>query len=593
MAIRLLIPATIAAVAFAAFLPALENGFVNWDDEQNFLQNPNYRGLGWQQITWMFTTFHLGHYQPLSWLTLGVDYSLWGLNPFGYHLTGLLLHAVGAVLFYFVCLRLLRLSFAAAETAALRRSAAFAALFFAIHPLRVESVAWITERRDVLSGIFLFASVLLYLRVAEKKSGRARLLVGSLLFYGLSLLSKASGMTLALVLVVLDVYPLRRLPSSPSEWLAHRYRAVWLEKVTFLIPGMVAGIVALTAQKQAGALVSVGAYGVGRRLGQAVYSAVFYIWKTIAPGYLSPLYQVPFQADSWFLVFTISGVALAAITVILFAMRKIAPGVFAAWLCYLALLAPVSGFAQSGIQFVADRYSYLPCLAWALLAGAGCYKLVFKIQRLHMVFACGSILLLVLGLATWRQAFIWHDSGTLWRHTVSVMPESSVANYNLGVAVEAEGDIEDAMADYRKAISLDEAYAEARYNLARLLARKGDIDEAISEYRRTAAIEPTDADTHNNLALLLMKRGKNDEARAELMRTIQIDPNHARAHYNLGKLLASEGRLDDATSHFQRAIAKEPNVAEIHEQLARALAQQGRKEDAMRHYEEAVRLMRR
>ncbi len=542
---------------------------------------------------WMFTTFHLGHYQPLSWLTLGIDYSIWGLNPFGYHLTNLLLHAVGSVIFYFVCRRLLRLSSVRPDPAASPWSAAFAALFFAIHPLRVESVAWITERRDVLSGVLLFASILLYLRATEGGAARRREIIGSVFLYALSLLSKASGMTLVFVLVVLDVYPLRRLQSSTSQWLARRDRAVWLEKLPFLILGLIAGAVALTAQKQAGAYVSVSAYSIGRRFGQAMYSAMFYISKTIAPFHLSPLYQVPFQSGGWIWVFTMCGMALAAITAILFAMRKRAAGLFAAWLCYLALLAPVSGLAQSGVQFVADRYSYLSCLAWALVAGAYCDKLILKIHKPYLIFVSGSVLLLIVGLKTWQQTFIWQDSGTLWRHTIAITPESSIARYNLGNVLEAERDFDGAMTEYRAAIARDPAYAEARYNLARLLARQGKIDEAIDEYREALKADPKDAGSHNNLGLLLARRGDIPQAVVHFNEALRIDPGYAKAYFNIGQVMLQQGRPKEAEDYFKRALHLQPDVAEIHEQLARALAAQGRKEEAMRQYEEALKIMRR
>jgi hypothetical protein len=229
----------VALVTFAVFFPALRNEFVNWDDYELLVNNPHYRGLGWEQVRWMFSTFHTGHYQPLSWMTFALDYLIWGMEPFGYHLTNLVLHAANAALFYFLVLRLLSLALSQPPSApdlGLRTAAGFAALFFSIHPLRVESVAWATERRDVLSGLFFLATILCYLQAmtySNDPSHHARWRNKALIVYGLSLLSKASGVTLPVVLLVLDVYPLRRLGGGPGMWFGPLARRVWWEKVPF------------------------------------------------------------------------------------------------------------------------------------------------------------------------------------------------------------------------------------------------------------------------------------------------------------------------------------------------------------------------
>src|SRR5262245_4067562 len=255
-----LAPMVIALVTFVAFYPSLRNGFVDFDDDQALLLNPRYRGLGWANLGWMFTTLHMGHYQPLSWFTLGLDHLLWGMSPWGYHLTSLLLHVANGVLFYFVCLRLLRLAFPDASgpgERALRAASGVAALLFAIHPLRVESVAWVTERRDVLSALFFLATILCYLRrhteTAEPGTGW-RWTALALSFYVLSLLSKAGGMLLPFVLVVLDVYPLRRLRGSPTGWWSGAARRAWWEKCVYLVPAVVFAAVAFIAQQQSGAM---------------------------------------------------------------------------------------------------------------------------------------------------------------------------------------------------------------------------------------------------------------------------------------------------------------------------------------------------
>src|SRR5437773_2306132 len=263
-----MVPAGIALVLIACFLPTLRNDFVLWDDDLNFTDNPSYRSLSWRQLHWMFTTVHGGHYQPLSWVTLGLDYTLWGMNPTGYHLTSLLLHAVNAVLFYHVVVVLLRRAAVTASAGA----AAVGALFFAIHPLRVESVAWASERRDVLSGLFYLATVLAYVRMAaaERTGGARRWYLVSLACFVLSLLSKAWGMTLPIVLVLLDVYPLRRPPRL-------------LEKAPYAVLALGAAALAFLAQAQVPAMRTLAEHGPVERAAQAAYGLCFYLWKTLGP----------------------------------------------------------------------------------------------------------------------------------------------------------------------------------------------------------------------------------------------------------------------------------------------------------------------
>jgi Tfp pilus assembly protein PilF len=496
-------------------------------------------------------------------------------------------------------MRLLRLAFGAAADSAGRLAAGFAALYFAIHPLRVESVAWVTERRDVLSGLFLLATMVFYLRAATTEEGstrRRRSMILAVIFYAFSLLAKAAGITLPVVLLVLDVYLLKRLPGAPGKWVEKRFHHVWLEKIPFLLLALGVGIVALAAQRLSGALVAVHSYGLARRLGQAMYALAFYPWKTIAPTNLSPLYQVPFSLDGWTSIFLLSGLAVLVTTAALIMARKTFPGGLAAWISYVAIVVPVLGVAQSGVQLVADRYSYLSCLSWAVLAGAALYYfwLNYHVRKQSSIFVSAVVILILLGfgIMTWKQTQIWHDSGTLWRHAVAVAPDSSIARYNLALVLENEGDFDSAIEKYRGAVTLDPAYAEAHYNLGRILARQGRLVEAIAEYRNALLADSRDPDAHNNLALLLIKQGEWPEAIEQLRQTLQIDPKHARAHYNLGRILARQGDLDGAVSHFKQALETEPGVAEIHENLARALLQQGKHEEAVRHYEEAVRIMK-
>ena len=371
-----LVPILVALLTSVSFLPVLGNEFVDWDDYKMLVENPHYRGLSWHRLRWMFTTFHMGHYQPLTWVTFALDYLLWGTDPFGYHLTNLLIHAANAVLFYFVGHRLLSVagSVPTSRGYLLSVSAAFAALLFGVHPLRVESVAWATERRDVLAGFFFLGTILGYLRansVPEGRQARRQWLLAAVILYFLSLLSKASGITLPIVMLILDVYPLRRLGGQRAGWLGPAARRVWWEKVPFLLLAVTFAIVALIAQESSGALKAVGKYDLLQRIAQAGFGLAFYLWKFALPWGLSPLYELPVELNPFEWSYVASGFLVLVISVCLYLVkRRWAAGV-AIWIYYVVVLFPVLGFAQSGPQLVADRYSYLSCMGWALLGGAG------------------------------------------------------------------------------------------------------------------------------------------------------------------------------------------------------------------------------
>src|SRR5437899_6317045 len=366
-----LLPVLIALVTFVPFLPTLDNQFVNWDDDKNLLKNPHYRGLGWSQLRWMWTAFHLGHYIPLTWMTFGLDYLLWGMNPLGYHLTNLLLHAANAVVFFFVVLRILTraLPNPSERGEALAVSSGVAALVFAIHPLHVESVAWATERRDVLSGLFYLVTILLYLRACERgERGRGWYRLSVAVFV-CALLSKSMVVNLPVVLLILDVYPLRRLGGAVGWW-SEPARRVYVEKIPFVLLAAAASAVALIAQLSHDTMVSVVQLSALGRLALSVYGLSFYLWKTVAPVNLSPLYELPLTVNPWAPPFIVSYGVVLAITAIVLALRRRVPGLLAAWVASVVVLLPVLGIFQSGPQIAADRYTYLAGLGWAILAGA-------------------------------------------------------------------------------------------------------------------------------------------------------------------------------------------------------------------------------
>src|SRR3984893_9728570 len=364
---RLLWPAGIALAAGLPFLPSLQGQFLYWDDVTNFLMNDGYRGLGWPQLRYMFTTTLLGHWIPLTWLTLGINYTLGGMNPWGYHLGNLLLHSANAVCLYFIARRLL--ASAAGKTPArviesmpARAGAAFAALIFAVHPLRVESVAWITERRDVLSGHFFLLSILFYLRATDgggSINGHWR--TASLLAFAAAFLSKSIVMTLPGVLLLLDVYPLRRLRLG--------WRALLLEKWPYAAITLVGPVVAMLALRIGASASAWSQTGIGARVGVVAYAFWFYPSRWVWPLGLSPLYELPLRVDLSQARFLGPLLALVAVTACIVLLRRRAPWALAAWVYSSLVLLPVSGIVHAGFQLAHDRYSYLSGLGFAVVAG--------------------------------------------------------------------------------------------------------------------------------------------------------------------------------------------------------------------------------
>src|SRR5712691_1848133 len=409
-----LVPALIALVTFAAFLPTLQNQFVSWDDTDNFLDNPHYRGLGWTHLRWMWTT-HLGHYIPLTWMTLGLDYLLWGMNPFGYHLTSLLLHAANAAVFFFVVRRILTLALPGPSERghALAVCAAVAALVFAIHPLRVESVAWVTERRDVLSGLLYLLTILAYLRAREREERGRGWYWLSVAVFGCALLSKSMVVNLPVVLLILDVYPLRRL-GGDIGWSSEAARRVYTEKIPFVLLAAAASAIAVMAQLSFHAALSVAQLSAPRRLAVSAYGLSFYLWKMVVPVNLSPLYERGL-VDPWATPFLLSYGGAVAITALAWVRRRRWPGLTATWLAYVVILLPVLGIVQSGPQIAADRYTYLAGLGWAILAGAGllaCWRALGRSMTgtpTTLPVAGVAICVVVgLGVLTWNQVQVWH-----------------------------------------------------------------------------------------------------------------------------------------------------------------------------------------
>jgi Flp pilus assembly protein TadD len=560
--------AAIFLVTFAVFAPAIQNGFVEWDDSTLFTKNRDYRGLAWPQLRWMLTSAPMGHYVPVTWFTHGLDYVLWGMDPAGYHFTNVVLHAANTALFFFVAIRLL----AAAGYpggVALHVAAVAAALFFAIHPLRAESVAWVTERRDVLSGLFFLLTLLLYLQARDLAGGRrVRRHALAACCYLLAILSKSMVMTLPAVLILLEVYPFRCIAGPPRTWLA---QCAWREKLPFLALGAVAAMLGYWAQAVNSFITPLANVPWSGRPALVAYSLWFYVSKTLVPLDLSALYEMPTRIDIRARPFLVPAVAVTVITVALVILRKRWPAGLAVWAAYTILLSPVIGIVHSGFQLAHDRYSYLAGLGFALLIGAAAGMLVGTAPRglMRPVFArlAASALaawLIALGTLTWQQVHVWRDTDTLWRHSLESEPACTVCRYNLGSVLYNAGQSDIARAHFEQVAAVRPDRGRVIANLGLVNATLGDLPGAVAAYRAFLDRFPHDAEAHNNLGLVLSALGRHHEALREVLWAVSLEPDSASPHANAALVLIDVGAKQEALQHASRAVALQPDSAHAH-----------------------------
>jgi Flp pilus assembly protein TadD len=584
-------PLLLALATALVFLPTLENDFVAWDDSKALYENPDYRGLGWPQLRWMFSTTLLGHYIPLTWLSFGLDYRMWGMNPAGYHLTNLLLHVVAVLLFYRLAVRLLERGSALTPGPA-RLGALTAGLFFAIHPLRVESVAWATERRDVLSGALFIGTILLYLAAVDASgSRRRRLLLASIGAFGLALAAKSIVMTLPAVLLVLDVYPLRRLPPDPRRWLRRSAWPVLIEKAPYAVLGLIGGLVGYYAQ-MAGARPLDTPWP--SRLANVVYSLWFYLAKTALPVALSPLYEAPGRGSLAHPDVLVATLGLFGLGIALVVGRRWPPALpLAAF--YVVVLAPVSGVIPLGAQWAADRYSYLAGLGCAVLMGGLVGTLAQRAGdgRLAPAVAglAGTAVLvgfLVLGGLAWRQTHIWRDTVSLWTHSVAVRPDCGLCHRLLGISLIHRDEVATGVRHLEEARRLRPDRADIHVDLASAFERLGRWPRAVEEYRRAVAAYPDQPTLRHNLAVAMLRAGDGPGGLVELEATVRAAPDYAPARISLGLALRARGQPAEAVPHLLRALALEPASVPTRVGLIRAYTALGRP-DLVREQEAALR----
>ncbi len=561
----------LAAIIWAVFGQTLHHEFVNYDDPGYVYDNPAVtRGLTLQGIEWAFTHSVRANWHPLTMLSHMLDCRFYGLNAGGHHLTSLLLHTATAVLLFLVLRRM---------TGFLWRSA-FVAAVFAIHPLRVESVAWVSERKDVLSGLFFMLTVGAYGRYVEKskvQDPRSKVFYGlALVFFALGLMSKPMLVTLPFVLLLLDYWPLNRLraeaATEPVFRLAGRRvpRRLVFEKLPLLGLAGASGVATIYAQTDA--LTSFEKFSLSLRVGNALISYVAYLGQMFWPSGLAVLYPI-----------IASGVGISKVVLSLVLLASISAGVFilcrrhpyflTGWLWYLIMLAPVIGLVQVGAQARADRYTYLPQIGLYLMLTWAAGELWGGWRYRRMVLGGGAtVILMALIFCAHAQTSYWRNSESLWTHTLTCTPDNAITHYNLGNALLQMGSVDEAIVQYQKALQIKPDYADAHNNLGNVLFLKGKMDEAITQYQKALQIKPDYAIAHNNLGIALNKTSHVDEAITHFQKALQIKPDFAEAHGNFGDALLQKGNVDEAITQYQKALQITPDDADVLNNLAWLLA---------------------
>lgn len=575
----------LAAATLALFLPASRFGFINLDDPDYLRNNdPVRRGLSWSSVAWAFTTFHAANWHPVTWLSHMLDCQLFGLNPGWHHLTNILFHTANSVLLFLVLRSM---------TGGFWNSALVAGLF-AWHPLHVESVAWISERKDVLSAFFFLLTLWTYARFTGFKVPGSKFKVQSWKWYGLALLCSALGLmskpmlvTLPFVLFLLDYWPLQRFQFSTLSSQASTIRRLIWEKLPFAALSAASTAITFFAQHKGGAVSKWDNLPLMWRLENAFVSCTRYLQKTFWPEGLAAYYPHPGTWGGWVWGGALAGLAL--ITLLVLWQGRSRPYLVVGWLWYGITLLPVIGLIQVGTQAMADRYMYIPSIGVFVLVVWGLADLSAR-WRVSRLVLCGAAGLVLGALWTVARAQLnhWKDGSTLFQHALTVTGESALAHWNLGCFFADQERWDEAATQFAVSLSLDPDNANVYALMGRTLLATPRQSEAEAYFRESLSRKPS-ADAHYGLGLCLERQGQLDQATSHYRLALQLQPDYAMAHYSLANRLAAQANSEGALSHYRAALRSQPDYAEAHNNLANLLAGRGLFGQAAYHYEAALR----
>jgi len=551
---KLFICFVLTLVTAGIYWPVHRYDFVNYDDVDYVVENVHIRaGLTFDSAQWAFTTGHSGNWHPLTWLSHMIDIQLFGLNAGAHHTVNVLFHIANALLLFLLLARVTRALWPSAMVAAL----------FAWHPLHVESVAWIAERKDVLSTFLALLSLGAYARYVE--SNRQKHLLLSLLCFAAGLMAKPMLVTLPFIFLLLDYWPLKRG--------SHQFRRLVVEKTPFFLLTAVLSVVTYAAQRNAGAVAALESVPLQYRFENALLAYNRYLRKTFWPADLAIFYPISKTYSSWQIGAAL--VLLIAISIAVYSSSGRRPWLWVGWFWFLGMLVPVIGLVQVGIQSMADRYTYLPIVGiFVMLAWSGAEVAATSRSFSKAVAVLGLVVLVSAPLVTSIQLRSWRDSETLFQHAIAVTKNNYFAHTMLGRVLANRGRFDEAQAHFEEVLRIFPDQPDAHFSLGVIFARKAKFDEALAHYTQAAEIRP-DAATHYNLGNVLMKVDRADEAIAHFAEAVRLDPQMAEAQNNWAYALASQGRLHEAADHFAAALRIKPNLVEARLNVARIREQLG------------------
>ena len=571
----------LAGIVWIAFGETVHHEFVNYDDGSYVYANPRIiSGLTLDNVRWAFTHFRAGNWQPLTAISHMLDCRLYGLQPWGHHLSNILLHAATVILLLLALWRLTDNLWASAFVAAL----------FAIHPLRVEPVAWVSGRGDVLSGLFFMLTLLAYARYARSDRFFAGRYATVLILFALGLMCKPTLVTVPFVLLLLDYWPLGRVSARPAhrtfgagEWPV--VRVLLLEKIPFFALSVASCVAAILAREVTPREVD---HAFAERAGNAALFYVAYLGQIIYPAHLAVLYPYP-KGGPNVAVAAIALLLLLIISVVLFRWRRTYPFALTGWLWFLGMLVPMIGPVQIGSIARADRYTYLPGIGLYILGTWGAMELFKSSDYKREILLV--VALLITGAFITRSYFqiaYWQDSETLWRHTVDVTHDNFIAQNNLGGTLLEKEDINEAITHYKQALEIQPDAVQVQSNLGNALVRAGEVDEAILHLQKALQIDPAYAETYNFFGNALMKKGQAAEAVRYYQKAVELDTSYADARNNLAVAFLRSGDFKQAIAHYKQAVAINPGSAEMQYNLGNALAREGDWPGAIACYEAAL-----
>lgn len=575
-----LIYLALTLTTFIAFGPVFRNGFVKYDDPYYITNNPHVKGgITPESVVWAFTATLCANWHPLTWLSHMLDCQLFGVNPLWHHLISVLFHIANTLLLFWILKR----------TTGKIWAGAFVAAAFALHPLHVESVAWVAERKDVLSGLFWMLTIVSYIRYTEHPSIGRYLLIP--LVFGLGLMAKPMLVTLPFVLLLLDYWPLGRF-----QWgrqFGHQRRLAWrliLEKVPLFILTVASSIVTYVIQQSEGAMELGKSYPLNIRISNSAVSYIAYIGKLIYPSRLAVLY--PYPGDSlplWQPIVSLLVLAVVSLVVIYAARRRgyLAVG----WFWFLGTLVPVIGLVQVGAQAMADRYSYLPSIGIFIMVAWGAAEMAARWRYRETILGIGAgMVLTALLICTLLQVRYWRTGTTLYEHTVSVTENNYIIHSNYGTLLRDEGRENEALKHLGIALQINPRYYYAHYGIGTVLLRQEKYAEAIECFNKALRFKPDYYRAYSDMGGAFIKQGKTDRAIESWKKALSIKSDYHHANYNMGVAMTEQGKYEDAINYFNTAVRAKPDYAIAQIRLAHTLAEMGRIQPAIEHYYTVLKL---